>query len=290
MYTHNNQLQIVKGLMTFETFAAAYEPHREKACVLHFRIKTHGMTNQENTHPFLVDNGLGMVHNGILSSVDTTSDETMSDTWHFSKTHLHRFRRDNKRFYLNPVYKTLIESYIGYSKLIFMDHQGNVEIFNESKGVWDSGCWFSNTSYKTYVQPPKKAKEKYQGHWDIQQRKWIDPEPQTQTNIVPFKKADSNPIMGDFCRTTTTTVNEKNEQIPRGSYVKLTYFTSTHWVGVEEVVTGFKAELPLANLILIPRTNKLEEQEILHNIHSTQKQQPKDYSYDSEDLSLQTWQ
>lgn len=283
MYVENKQLQIIKGLMTFEAFKLAYEPHREAACVLHFRIKTHGKTNEENTHPFLIDKGLGMVHNGILSTVDTTSDQTMSDTYHFTQTHLHRFRRDNKRFYLNPVYKTILESFIGYSKLIFMDNQGNVEIFNESKGVWDSGCWFSNTSYKTYEYPKQtRAKEKYNGYWDIKQRKWIDPKeklPDLPKKLEPVKKSDGNPRVGDFCRTTAVVVSDNNEKISIDSYVKIIYFTTTHWVGVQEVLTGYKAELPLSNLIMIPRSEK-----------QPNAVKPLDYFYDSEDLSLQTWQ
>lgn len=277
MYTNNNQLQIVKGLMTFAEFKLAYEPHQEKACVLHFRIKTHGKTNPENTHPFLVDKGLGMVHNGILNTVDTTSDQTMSDTWHFVTTHLHRFRRDNKRFYLNPLYKDIIESYISYSKLIFMDNQGNVEIFNESKGVWDSGCWFSNTSYKTYEKPKPQHKHTNHGaggYWDVKQRKWIDtlPEP---TKVIPFiaKKSDACPRTGDFCKTTATVVTEEGVTIPIGSYVRITYFTTTHWVGITEVATGLKAELTLANLTLIPRTSAMKEE-----------------NDDPENLSLQVWQ
>jgi predicted glutamine amidotransferase len=261
MYTHNNQLQIVKGLMTYKEFSLAYEPHQEKACVLHFRIKTHGATNEENTHPFLIDKGLGMVHNGILNSVDTTSDNTMSDTWHFATTHLHRFRRDNKRFYLNPLYKELIESYISYSKLIFMDNQGNVEIFNESKGVWDSGCWFSNTSYKVYVQPTPKKTKAYRGYWDVKTRSWVDNDPEP-TKVIPFvhKKSEDNPRSGDFCKTTATVVTEDGTTIPIGSYVRITYFTTTHWVGIKEVATGLTAELTLAHLTLIPRTSKMEPQ------------------------------
>ena len=58
----------------------------------------------------------------------------------------------NLSIFQDPV-KDLIESRIGYSKLIFLDRHGNHNILNESKGVWDDGVWYSNTSYKPYVAP-----------------------------------------------------------------------------------------------------------------------------------------
>jgi hypothetical protein len=38
-----------------------------------------------------------------------------------------------------------------------MDNEGNSKIFNEDKGTWDDGVWYSNSSYKKpapYIPPP----------------------------------------------------------------------------------------------------------------------------------------
>jgi hypothetical protein len=45
---------------------------------------------------------------------------------------------------------TMMEEYISYSKLIFLDAENNSKILNEEKGVWDDGNWYSNTTYKDY--------------------------------------------------------------------------------------------------------------------------------------------
>ena len=60
--TDNNQVQIVKGFMDFESFITALHKYDEKYCfknrgvLLHFRICTHGGTNPSNCHPFTISN------------------------------------------------------------------------------------------------------------------------------------------------------------------------------------------------------------------------------------------
>jgi len=253
MYHEDGQLVVNKGLMTFEDFKEAYEPHKSKECVLHFRIKTHGETNAENTHPFLIDSDLGMVHNGIISKVDTKSDPSKSDTYHFTDFHLHRFRQDNPYFFLNPIYKELIEDYIGFSKLIFMDKDGNVEIFNESKGVWDAGCWFSNTSYKPYSPPQNNWKSRKQNNFNTTQ-------PETTT---PWSKPSNDMLkQGDTCRTNYAIYpglsGDLDNVIPEHSWVKIMYFKNQNMVGIEEILTQIKAEVHVS---FLTRLQDIKEEE-----------------------------
>ena len=60
----------------------------------------------------------------------------------------------------------MIESTIGYSKLVFLDRHDNHHIMNEHKGEWHKGVWYSNSSYKP---KPKlditTTKPKWQGDW-----------------------------------------------------------------------------------------------------------------------------
>lgn len=264
MYAEDNKLVVVKGLMTLNAFKLAYEPHKERNIVLHFRIKTHGNKDEENTHPFLVDERLGMVHNGILSTVDTKSDQTKSDTWHFTKQHLFTFRKNNHNFYTNPLYKDTIEAFIGQSKLIFMDNKGSVSILNESKGFWDSGCWFSNKSYIPWQQP--------QPQYGKQPNQWSKKDYHKPKQIPLALPSASNPSTGDLCKTTAsvggTTEAGLVATIPLGSYVKIIYFTTTHWLGIQEVLTGIKAELHVNYLELLKKTHLSKEK------------------YDYEDISL----
>lgn len=155
MYAEDNKLHIIKGLMTYEAFHEAYEPHKAKACVLHFRIATHGLTNEENTHPFLVSKTLGMVHNGIINKVPCNINKDMSDSWHFIEKILKPLKGISSLWLLDS-FKIIIEDYINNSKLIFLDNKGNCSIYNESLGNWHSECWFSNTSYVKYEYVPKR--------------------------------------------------------------------------------------------------------------------------------------
>ena len=150
MYAENNEVKIVKGLMTFDALVEALNkvgPSRK--IVLHFRIKTHGAIKPENTHPFWVDKGnVAMVHNGVIRAVTGQTTDELSDTAVFAKklgsayvglkTALHsKFHRD------------LWAAYIGQSKLVFMDDSGETFILNQHLGIWHKDVWYSNDSFRT---------------------------------------------------------------------------------------------------------------------------------------------
>lgn len=229
MYAENGVLHVKKGLMTLENFKTTYEPHKNKDCVLHFRIRTHGDLDKENTHPFLVDKNIGVVHNGIISKICTKTDPTKSDTWHFCQLHLSELAIDNHKFYQNPVYKELIESYIGQSKLIFMDNEGNVEIFNEKLGSWNTECWFSNSSWNWSPAQPTNT---------LRFKNKFTPQPRQASDFLKI---------GDVCKLNFITGYGKT-QIPKGSYVKICSFGIGISVHIEEIISGIKALVTIENL------------------------------------------
>lgn len=146
MFHKNDKLYVKKGFFSFKEFWNSYRRDKNKECVIHFRIKTHGQINKDNCHPYMVNDNFAFVHNGVISGY---SDTNKSDTWLFNEDVIQPFvsKWGNLGLFEDPV-KKLIESRIGYSKLIFMDNKGNSKIFNEDKGVWDKGVWYSNTTYK----------------------------------------------------------------------------------------------------------------------------------------------
>jgi hypothetical protein len=109
--------------------------------VLHFRIATSGHEKYTNLHPFLTNDNLGFVHNGIIQGL---GNQQHSDTYQFNEM-LKKYEHD----FLNCK-QTIesIEKFIGSSKLLFLDSNDNHTIVNESFGLWDNGDWFSNDSYK----------------------------------------------------------------------------------------------------------------------------------------------
>lgn len=134
-----------KELVSFDNFYKAYQYIRsitKHPVILHFRIATHGKINKENCHPFYVSEKLGFVHNGIIS-IDTPYKE-YSDTWHFNEL----LKRLPENFLSNEAIMLLIEEFISWSKLIFMDNKGKVTIVNEKDGQMHKGDWYSNGTYK----------------------------------------------------------------------------------------------------------------------------------------------
>lgn len=147
LYIENNKLKTYKEMNSFKKFYDTYLRIREadmsKKIVLHFRISTHGKIDVTNCHPFLVNKNLGFVHNGIISGLPYSND--YSDTYMFNRHILQNMPND---FLQHKGILTLIEEFISYSKLVFLDKQNNSTIIGEEKGIWDGGNWYSNSTYK----------------------------------------------------------------------------------------------------------------------------------------------
>lgn len=155
LWVQDGQLQVYKQLKSFKAFFKQYQEVRKVTdkVVLHFRIRTHGVVDERNIHPFIVDETVGFVHNGIIQEFSYGVSE-FSDTWHFNE-----FLKDMpKNFTKSNSVMTLISEFIGsYNKLIFMSNDNEVTIVNEKAGFWDGESWFSN---KSYLDPTLR----YYGH------------------------------------------------------------------------------------------------------------------------------
>jgi hypothetical protein len=149
LYINNdNKLEFFKEMNNFDTFYDKYIDVRKKYgkrnMVLHFRISTHGKVNTTNCHPFLVNDSLGFVHNGMIYDVPTSTE--FSDTYMFNESILKNF---TDGFEYNETIMDMIEGFISNgSKLVFLNDNDDWFIVNEKAGHWNLGCWFSNSSYK----------------------------------------------------------------------------------------------------------------------------------------------
>ena len=160
MFAENKELTVKKGYFTFKEFYKEYKPHENKQVLLHFRIKTHGPIDKANCHPFLVNSGLGFIHNGIINGY---GDNKESDTIQFNNSILKKIvaKHGNMGLFDDPMVE-LIENVIGYSKLVFLDRHGNYRIMNEQKGSWHDGVWYSNSSWKK----PEPVKNSFMTGYD----------------------------------------------------------------------------------------------------------------------------
>lgn len=174
MYALNGKVFIEKGFMKLTDLTRAIINLEKFALksgtsvndipvILHFRIATHGGTSAELTHPFPISHDekhlkaldltcdLGMAHNGIINSVETLTNGGLSDTQVYITDVLAPLNALNGDFYKSQFGKDLMENTIGWSKLAFLDKDGNVELVGDFKrGTKDntSDILFSNLSHE----------------------------------------------------------------------------------------------------------------------------------------------
>lgn len=150
MFTDGKKVHTYKEMSSFKRYWKEFlnkrQQYTESTFVCHFRISTHGKINDTNCHPFLVNDKLGFVHNGIIRNAPISPD--YSDTYMFNATILRNLPKD---FIKNVSILSLIKEYIGSgSKLCFLESDNKVTFINESSGIWDNGIWYSNGGYKEH--------------------------------------------------------------------------------------------------------------------------------------------
>lgn len=151
MFTDGKKVHTFKELTSFKRYWKAFTEaralHPDSSFVAHFRISTHGKIDETNCHPFLVNNHIGFVHNGIIRNAPVS--QNYSDTYMFNATILQQLP---KGFLENHAIMSMVKEYIGSgSKLCFLTHENKLVFVNEKAGEWDeNGVWFSNGGYKEW--------------------------------------------------------------------------------------------------------------------------------------------
>jgi predicted glutamine amidotransferase len=136
------------GIGDFNEFREAFEPYADRQAIIHFRWATHGKTDTDNCHPFMVSDTLAVIHNGIIS-IKCEVNTDRSDTWHFNELVLKPMHTRDPDFFLrNDVMYSQQLAHTG-SKFVFLRADGDCEIWNEEAGAWASdGHWYSNDSHE----------------------------------------------------------------------------------------------------------------------------------------------
>lgn len=149
LYIDNGVMKTSKELMSFDVFYETYIQikksfGKKNNILIHFRISTHGLVNESNCHPFLVDDNIGFIHNGMIYNVEDS--KLHSDTYMFNENILKNLKPG---FEYKVDIMDMLADFIGKgSKLVFLNAQDEFCIVNEEAGHWYMGCWFSNRSYE----------------------------------------------------------------------------------------------------------------------------------------------
>lgn len=132
----------------FKEFLDANDWFKDYNAVIHLRYTTVGETIKENCHPFRT-NGGAIMHNGTIYSLKPKTDEIGSDSQELAKM-LKGFETvEGISMYYKPSFRYLFEKFLGsINRVVFMDKQGYISIFNEDLGIWDNGLWYSNDYFK----------------------------------------------------------------------------------------------------------------------------------------------
>jgi len=142
-----------KGGDSFDKFYQRYTEVKtsvsgEQPMLLHFRIATHGMS-EEYLHPFFVTSELGLVHNGVIRGFGS---QDKSDTAEFTEL-LSTIPNVGMEMLDNLFIEDAIYEYLGgTNKLIFLDNEGEYRIFGEKMGEWIGDNWFSNDSHTKAIR------------------------------------------------------------------------------------------------------------------------------------------
>ena len=180
MYAEDGQLKIAKGFMKWRSLKRyikrlGTDKIERLPFAFHFRIATHGSVSARNCHPFTVHKDMAMVHNGIMSNIPIEKDNDISDSEAFLELYVRGLGPElgmkdkitiEQLEYASPL-NDLFTKFVGGSKLLFMDGNGDVAIVNEDLGYWekkglDEGAWFSNRLWKPFEPKATVVHNKYQ--------------------------------------------------------------------------------------------------------------------------------
>lgn len=145
MYAQGGKLIVNKGFFNFKKFYQALRCAEALApksnFVIHLRLATSGKKDINNCHPFSVNDKLAFVHNGVFRKFDFKNLEP-SDTQLFNQEILQNLPSD---FLNTSSYVKLLTDYCktDFSKIIFLDSNGDYTILGEDRGDWRNGIWFS---------------------------------------------------------------------------------------------------------------------------------------------------
>jgi glutamine amidotransferase len=145
IYKQMDYIKFVKKLRSVE------KEFPESPILIHFRATSVGKTDLNNCHPFRINKNQVFCHNGTIKKVTTDKSGKMSDTAMFNKEIMKELPYGWEK---SKGVRRLIEEFICINVIIdgrvcVLNVDGTFTIFNEDKGHWFNGIWWSNDYYKT---------------------------------------------------------------------------------------------------------------------------------------------
>ena len=146
-FIHNEKI-ITKKFMKYKKFYKQYRNDEETYLdttpfLVHFRACSKGAINVQNAHPFIINDSQVFAHNGTIYGLP--EDEKKSDTNLFNRTIMRKLPYEWEK---NEGIINLIRGMIGATnRIVVLNKDKSYIIFNEGKGEWIDGIWYSNEHY-----------------------------------------------------------------------------------------------------------------------------------------------
>lgn len=146
MYSDGRKLHVRKVLPRNPDEARQFieslpDSDSDQMIACHWRMKTHGLVDMTNCHPYRVNDSTYLAHNGILHT-GNAADPERSDTWHFIENYLSTLPTDalhDKKFL------AMLGEFIKNNRFAIMSADGRLSVVNREQGIEAEGIWFSNT-------------------------------------------------------------------------------------------------------------------------------------------------
>lgn len=166
----NSEVLYFKSMSIEDTIKEFFDLRKrfpDSHSIFHLRITTHGATNLDNCHPFVVDDAIVLAHNGMLPIKEQ---DGKSDTRQFAEEWLPMM--GVKEMLDTPQGFADLENFASGSKLAIVSANPNLDhpfyIVNERLGHWDNGVWYSNSSYtknyNSWASYSSASWRSYNGH------------------------------------------------------------------------------------------------------------------------------
>jgi predicted glutamine amidotransferase len=160
MYVKDKTVLVEKGFFDFKSFWESFSKIGDDCVrVVHFRKTSVGDNNEDNCHPFYINDDLAFVHNGtILGIKDYQKDDEKkySDTYLFNEKILKPLiKKSATMIHASEDVQWLISRAIDKDKMVFLNKFGRAIVLNAHQGNWleEKSIWTSSYdhNHKKYV-------------------------------------------------------------------------------------------------------------------------------------------
>lgn len=116
MWTENGKVKHIKGLFDRDEIFYMIDDGPKTGVAYHFRYTTRGLTNDDNCHPFIISDDLGMMHNGTIPNIKDIS--KLSDTAQFAMACRNVHANNGTDFFFSDTFKKTCTETVGSSNRV----------------------------------------------------------------------------------------------------------------------------------------------------------------------------